>query len=447
MSRNIQMTMSALVAALIVAARGPVATAEDGTAGRYWPAWRGPLATGAAPHADPPVEWSETKNVRWKVELPGLGHSTPVVWGNRVFVTTAVPFGDPLDEPIFSTAPGTHDGLPVTHRHKFVVLAIDRADGNILWQKTVREALPHEGGHYTGSLASNSPVTDGEHVFAFFGSHGLYCLDLDGKVTWERDLGRMQSLHGHGEASSPALYQDTLVVNWDHEGDSFVVALDKATGEEKWRAERDEVTSWSTPIIVEHNGAPQVIVSGTQRVRGYDLATGEIIWQCGGLSANVVASPVAANGMVFVGSSYDRKAMLAIRVDGAKGDITGTNHVAWTRTRGTPYVPSPLLYGDSLYFLNHYQGILTRADLQTGKDQHGPFRLAGLRDIYASPVAAADRVYITGQTGITLVLSHDEAPRLLAANRLNDRFSASAAIVDKEIYLRGEQYLYCLARE
>jgi outer membrane protein assembly factor BamB len=275
----------------------------------------------------------------------------------------------------------------------------------------------------------------------------VYCLDNSGDVLWRRDFGEMQSLHGHGEASSPAVYHDTLVVNWDHEGDSFLVALDKATGEEKWRAERNEVTSWSSPIIVEHDGRVQVIVSGTSRVRGYDLATGKVIWQCGGLSANVVASPVAGDGMVFVGSSYDKKALLAIRLDGARGDITGTDRVAWTRIRGTPYVPSPLLYGDSLYFLNHYQGILSRADLQTGKDQNGPFRLVGLRDIYASPVAAAGRVYVTDRGGITLVLSHDDDPKILAANRLNDRFSASAAIVDGELYLRGERHLYCLARD
>jgi outer membrane protein assembly factor BamB len=448
MSRFLRVVVAAWLVANIVSSAAVTATGEDESAARsYWPAWRGPLATGVAPHGDPPVEWSETKNVRWKVELPGIGHSTPIVWGSRVFLTTAVPVGDPLDEPIYSTAPGTHDGLPVTHRHRFVVLAVDRASGEIVWQTTVREALPHEGGHYTGSLASNSPVTDGTHLFAFFGTHGVYCLDNSGDVLWRRDFGEMQSLHGHGEASSPAVYHDTLVVNWDHEGDSFLVALDKATGEEKWRAERNEVTSWSSPIIVEHDGRVQVIVSGTSRVRGYDLATGKVIWQCGGLSANVVASPVAGDGMVFVGSSYDKKALLAIRLDGARGDITGTDRVAWTRIRGTPYVPSPLLYGDSLYFLNHYQGILSRADLQTGKDQNGPFRLVGLRDIYASPVAAAGRVYVTDRGGITLVLSHDDDPKILAANRLNDRFSASAAIVDGELYLRGERHLYCLARD
>jgi YihY family inner membrane protein len=424
-----------------------VASDEMARPEQFWPVWRGPLATGVAPHGDPPVEWSETENVRWKIELPGLGHSTPVIWGDRVFVTTAVPTGEPLERPIHSTAPGTHDGVPVTHRQQFTVLAIDRKDGTILWQNVLREELPHEGGHYTASLASSSPATDGEHLYAFFGSYGLYCLDLDGNLVWQRDFGKMQSLHGHGEGSSPALHGDTLVVNWDHEGQSFVVALDKATGKEKWSVDRAEITSWASPIVVEHDGKPQLIISGTNRVRGYDLATGQEIWQCAGLSANVVASPVAADGMVFAASSYDKKAMLAIRLEAAHGDITGTDRVAWTRIRGTPYVPSPLLYGNSLYFLNHYQGILTRADVHTGADQHGPFRLVGLRDIYASPVAAAGRVYVTDRSGITLVLSHDDDPKIIAANRLNDRISASAAIVASEIYFRGERHLYCISRD
>ena len=195
-----------------------------------WPQWRGPLGTGVAlvcsPNADPPVEWSETNNVRWKVALPGKGHSTPIVWGDRIYLTTAVPYGEKLP-PKHSTAPGTHDGVPVTQRHEFVVLAINRSDGKIAWQKTVNKKLPHEGGHYTGSLASNSMVTDGEHLFAFFGSHGLYCLDMHGEVKWQKQFGEMQTKHGHGESISPALYGDTVVINWDHDGPCYVVAFNK----------------------------------------------------------------------------------------------------------------------------------------------------------------------------------------------------------------------------
>ena len=412
----------------------------------YWPQWRGPLGTGVAPDANPPMEWGDSKNIYWKVALPGKGHSTPIIWGEFVFVTTAEPFG-PAMKPKPDLAPGAHDNILVTHHHKFMVLAISRSSGEIAWKKTVHEGLPHEGGHYSGSYASNSPVTDGEHLFAYFGSGGLYCLDLDGKMIWSKDLGDMQSKHGHGEGSSPALCGDTLIVNWDHEGQSFVIAFDKRNGNERWKFDREEVTSWATPIVVEHESKRQVIICGTSRVRGYDLITGKIIWECGGMSKNIVATPVAADGMVYAASSYDTKAMLAIRLRGASGDITGTDNVVWSRSRSTPYVPSPLLYGDSLYFLRHYQGILSRVEAKTGKEIHGPFRLDGIRNVYASPVGAAGRVYITDLEGTTLVFSHDENPRALAKNQLDDSFSASAAIVGDEMYLRGEHYLYCICEK
>ena len=413
-----------------------------------WGQWRGPLSTGVAPLADPPVEWNEAggSGILWKTPIPGRGLSTPVVWGNRIFLTTAIPFGEKLP-PQPSTAPGNHDNLPVTQRQKFVVLAVDRASGKIAWQKTLREALPHEQGHHTASLASNSPVTDGEHVFAFFGSFGLYCLDVDGKVVWQADFGPMQSLHGHGEGSSPVLHGDTLVINWDHEGKSFALALDKRTGKQKWKVERDEVTSWATPIIVEHAGKPQLIISGTSRIRGYDLATGKVIWECGGLSSNIVASPVSDGRMVFAGSSYDKRALLAIHLEGAAGDITHSDKIAWNRYRGTPYVPSPLLYDGALYYLTHYQGILSRVDAVSGEDRPGAFRLDGIKNIYASPVAAAGRIYVTDLDGTTIVIASGEIPRVLAVNRLSEPVSASAAIAGKEMFLRGEQHLYCLAEK
>ena len=431
------------IAATVALADDPATDAIDN-----WPQWRGPLATGVAPHANPPVVWNEAEgtNIRWKTEIPGRGHSTPIVWGDRIFLTTAIAIGEPLP-PRRSTAPGNHDNLPVTHRHKFVALAVNRSNGEILWQQSLREALPVEQGHHTGSLASNSPVTDGEHLFAFFGSFGLYCLDLDGQLVWKADFGPMQSLHGHGEGSSPVLYQETLIVNWDHEGKSFVVALDKQTGKQRWKIERNEVTSWAPPIIVEHEGKPQVIVSGTSRIRGYDLADGKVLWECGGLSSNVVASPVYADGMVFAGSSYDKKVLIAIRLEGAAGDITGTSQVAWSRIRGTPYVPSPLLYDGGLYFLTHYQGILSRLDARTGENRPGAFRLEGINDVYSSPVAAAGRIYVTDLDGTTIVVQSGEVPRSLALNHLSEPISASAAIAGSQLLLRGERHLYCLAEE
>ncbi|MCP3914064.1 MAG: PQQ-binding-like beta-propeller repeat protein [bacterium] len=418
--------------------------AQDATGEHAWGQWRGPLATGVAPHADPPLEWSEEKNVRWKTALPGEGHSTPIVWGERVYVTTAIPFGDPV-EPAPETAPGGHDNAPVTHHQRFSVLAIERKDGKTAWQTDLFETLPHERAHNTAGFASGSPVTNGEHVWAFFGSRGLYCVDTDGKLVWEKQLGHMSVKHAHGEASSPLLFLDTLVVNWDHEGDSFVFAFDAKTGKERWHKARDEGTSWATPIGLEHDERPQVVVSGSNRLRSYDLKTGAVIWECGGLSHNVVASPVTADGMVFAGSSYDRQALLAIRLAGAKGDLTTSENLAWMRRRRTPYVPSPLLYDGWLYFLHHYQNTLSRVEAKTGKEPKGPFRLAAIRNVYASPVAAAGRVYITDLDGVTVVLSKDDEPKVLATNVLDDAFSASAAIVGGELYLRGRRSLYCLA--
>jgi outer membrane protein assembly factor BamB len=414
---------------------------------RFWPQWRGPLSNGFAPRANPPIEWSEQKNVRWKIPLPGQGHSSPIVFGDRVVLTAAVPFGE-ARSPVYDSAPGVHDSVPVTHTHRFVVVAVNRRDGRILWQKVVREEFPHEGGHVTGSLASNSPVTDGELLWAFFGSRGLYCLDLNGELKWQKDLGRMHTLHAHGEGSSPALHGDTLIVNWDHEGDSFLYAFDKRTGKERWKVARDEKTSWSTPLVVEREGKPQVIVSATKRVRAYDLATGALLWECAGLTDNVVSSPVHHAGIVIAGNSYSSQAMLAIRLAGARGDLTGASNVIWKLNRLTPYVSSPLLYDDTLYFLRHNQNVLSRLDPVTGQPRGEPLRLDGIRDfIFGSPVGAAGRVYITSRDGVTVVLRHDRENAPLAVNQLDDSFSASAALVDRELYLRGERFLYCIAAE
>ena len=285
-----------------------------------------------------------------------------------------------------------------------------------------------------------------QHLFAYFGSRGLYCLDLDGKLLWKKDVGDMRTKHGHGEGSSPALHGDTLIVNWDHEGDSFVVAFDKRTGEQRWKAARAEGTSWSTPLVVELDGRPQVIIAATNRVRGYDLSSGDVIWECGGLSGNVVASPVAADGIVYVTNSYETREMLAIRLAAAKGDITNTDAVVWTRRRHTPYVPSPLLYGDKLYFLKHYQGYLTCVNAKTGETFYGPQRLPGIGNVYASLVGAADRVYIIDRNGAAVVIRHGPKFELLAHNQLADSFSASPAIAGNELYLRGERNLYCIAK-
>ncbi len=416
----------------------------DGVA-TQWGQWRGPLGTGVAPQADPPVEWSEDRNIRWKIPLPGRGHSSPVVWDQRIFLTTAIPYGETLPHPGHDSH-GHHDNVRPEQAYEFVVMAIDRRDGRILWQRTVAQEQPHESTHETGTWASNSAVTDGERVYASFGSRGVYCLDLDGTILWQVDPGDMRIRHGHGEGSTAALHGDTLILNWDHEGASFVQALDTRTGREIWRAARDEGTSWSSPLVVEHAGRKQVIIAATNRVRAYDLASGDVVWECGGLSGNVVATPVAGDGYVYVTNSYETREMLAIRLADARGDITGTAAVAWTRHRDTPYVPSPLLYGDRLYFLKHYQGYLTCVDAKTGKPLFARQRLPEIGNVYASLVGAAGRIYIVDRNGATVVLKHGDKLEVLARNQLDDSFSATPALVGRELILRGERFLYSVSK-
>jgi outer membrane protein assembly factor BamB len=349
-------------------------------------------------------------------------------------------------KPRFSNSPGAHDLVAVTQKHKFIVVALNRKDGSIAWQRTLREEIPHEAVHRTASLASASPVTDGEHVYAYFGSRGLYCLDMTGKLIWKSELGKMRPMHAHGEGSSPALHGDTLIVNRDHEGQSILHALDKRTGEERWKVHRKEESSWTTPLIIEADGRKQVIISGSYRIRSYDLKTGKELWACAGLSKeNVVATPVYGHGLIYAGSTYDNSQLFAIRPAGAVGDITGSKHVVWSLGRGAPYVPSFLLYGDSLFFAAHFQGILSRVDARTGAEQPGAFRLNGIRQVFASPLGAAGRIYIVDRNGSTIVLSDDSEPETLALNRLDDKFSASPVAVARELYLRGENFLYCIA--
>lgn len=413
---------------------------------RYWAQWRGPLDTGVATKAKPPVEWSETKNIKWKIPLFGEATSSPVVWDDRIFLTTAVSHGEEID-PAAGIRPGAHDNTFKVQKTEFIVFAVNRENGNILWQTTVLDDVPHESRHDTGSYASASPITDGEHIYAFFGSNGLYCLDWDGKVLWEKDLGDMHTKHGHGEGSSPTLYGDTLVVNWDHEGPSFVVALDKFTGKELWRNDRDEPTSWSTPHVVVHNDNPQVVISAANRIRSYDFGTGRLIWECGGLSHNVVAGPVSEDGFVVCGSSYEKQAILGISLEGAEGDITDTDNVTWFKRHDTPYVPSLLLYQGHVYYLRHYQGILTCLYAKTGEEVYSRARLPGIGSVYASPVAADGRIYLTSLEGNTIVFTSGPNPEVLSVNTLDDSFSASAALVGKELFLRGDNFLYCIGEE
>jgi len=334
-----------------------------------------------------------------------------------------------------------------TEPYQFTLLAIDRGTGKIAWQKMLRQEVPHEGHHRTeGSFASSSPVTDGKHVFAYFGSRGLYCYDLDGKLQWSRDLGHMRVLMSFGEGSSPAVFGNTIVVNWDHEGEDFIVALDTDTGRERWRQSREERTSWATPLVVVHDGKTQVVTAASGKIRSYDLDSGSLIWECAGLTANVIPSPVAGNGMVYCTSGFRGNALKAIRL-GKTGDLTDSDAIAWTYNKATPYVPSPLLYADKLYFFANNNGILSCFDALAGKPFYTEERLQELRGVYASPVGAAGNVYLVGRDGVTIVIQQSDKLEVLATNRPDEKFDASPALAGKDLILRGHQYLYCLTEK
>ncbi len=444
----------------------PAASAPGAEAERYWPQWRGPHMTGVAPHASPPVEWSETKNVKWKVEIPGKGSATPVVWGDRIFVLTAVPTGErqatapppppanaapappPGSGPVATAGPRPGGGRPRNlqpeYVQQFTILALGRADGKVLWRKVLREELPHEGTHPTGTWASASAATDGEVVLAFFGSRGLYALDpAKGTLLWEKDLGDMKVKLGFGEGSTPAIAGDRVVVQWDHEGESFLVALDKKTGRELWRQKREEATSWATPLVVEHGGRTQIVTSATGKVRSYDAAKGDLLWETPGMTMNAIPTPVHRDGLVFLMSGFRGNAALAVKLDEAKGDLQAApSAIAWKLDRDTPYVPSPLLYGNELYFLKGNNGLLSCHDAKSGERLYGPERIEGVPNVYASPVGAGGRVYVAGREGATAVLEAGRSFKLLATNTLEDGFDASPLAVDKELYLRGQKYLY-----
>ena len=424
-----------------------------------WTTWRGPSGAGVAAGARPPTTWSDQQNIKWKVKLPGSGFSTPIIWKDRIFLLSAIetteeqpaaaavaaPAPAPKEEGDTRRRRGGFGGVPKpTRYHDFIVMAVDRKTGGMLWQKTARREVPHEARHETNTYASASPVTDGKRLFVSFGSRGLYCYDLDGALLWEKDLGNMQTRGSFGEGSSPALAGDRLIVPWDHEGQSFIVALDTKTGAEVWRQTRDERSSWSTPLIVEVNGRWQAVVAATKRTRSYDVATGEVVWEAGGLTPNVIPTPVTGHGLVYVMSGFQGNSIQAIKLT-SRGDITDTDNIVWSARKSAPYVPSPVLSGDRLYASKSRDAFLSCMNALTGEVHYQDQALGGLGGLYASPVAANGYLYVAGRDGTVLVLKDQTTYEVVATNKLSDRIDASPVMVDRELFLRGHQFLYCIA--
>lgn len=433
----------------------PLFAQDDAEFAASWPNFRGPTFNGVSTTATPPTEWDEEtgKNIAWKVELPGSGNnSSPVVWGDRVFVLTSIPLGSAEQErpPQEAQQPrrrGGGGGGPAPVMTRFVTLCYDRNTGKLLWEKVAVEAVPHQGTHGDHSFASASPTTNGKHVYSHFGSRGLYCYDMDGELIWKRDdFGQMNTRNGFGEGSSPLLHGDIIVVPWDHEGESYVIALDALTGETLWKKTRDERSNWVTPVVVKHDGRDILVTGGENRVRGYDLKTGEELWQAAGPTSRPIASPVVFGNHVMLCSA--RQGFFLASLDAsASGDLSSENGVKWSTNEHGSDVPSPLLSGERLYVLKASNGILGCMDAGTGKYFYEPRRLQDISGVYASPVAANGFVFIVSREGVTLVLEDSENFQVVATNRLNDRIDATPALAGNQIFLRGKEFLYCIQGE
>jgi len=433
----------------ILAVMATAALAGSEVSADNWPHWRGVNGNGVAANASPPLEWSATKNVKWKIRIPGTGSASPVIWEDRVFVVTAVSVGESSQPTQNDSPPGRRSGgrgnagpLPTLD---FKVLCFDRETGKQLWEKTATQAQPHQGTHSTNGFASASPCTDGTHLYAHFGSRGLFCYTLDGQLVWKReDLGKMETRNSFGEGSSPTIEGDKIIVPWDHEGQSSLFALDKRTGKTIWETKRDEPTCWATPLVIDHDGRKQIIMNGQNYARAYDLESGKEIWKCGGQTQRPVASAVSADGLVFVGSGHRGSFLGAFRPTGS-GDVQGTKHVAWTVDRDTPDIASLLLSSGRLYFHKAKSGVLTCVDPATGKPHFGPSRIPGLDSIYASPIAAAGHVFLTGRSGTTVVIKDGETLEIVATNSVGETVDATPAPVGNQLFIRGEKHLFCIA--
>nr|MBA3323474.1 PQQ-binding-like beta-propeller repeat protein [Pyrinomonadaceae bacterium] len=422
-----------------------------------WPQFRGPQASGVADGKTSPTAWDVAKmsNIKWKTEIPGLAHSGPVVWGDKVFVTTAI-----SSDPKASLRVGLYgDVEPVKQepKHTWKVYALDKRTGKILWEQTAYEGLPKVKRHTKATHASSTPATDGKHVVALFGAEGLYCYDVNGKLLWKQDLGPMDAGwfydpdYQWGHASSPVIYKNMVIVQADIQKDSFIAAYDLKTGKQLWKTLRDEIPSWGTPTVYEGKMRAELITNGTKFVRGYDPLTGKELWRLGGNSEITTPTPIIAHDLVYVTSGYAPiQPIYAIRLGVANGDITlpkgaDTNaSVAWSKQRGGPYMPTPIVYGEHLYTCAN-NGILTAYDAKTGEKVYQE-RIAGRGGAFtASPVAADGKLYFTSEDGEIFVIKAGPKYELLATNNMGEVCMATPAISDGTFFIRAQRHLYAIA--
>ena len=418
-----------------------------------WPMFRGSDARSVSVNPHLPIEWSDIENVEWKVAVPGLGWSGPVVHSGRVYLTSAVSDGE-----IEKRKPGLYFGgdrkEPIPHMHHFLVLCLDIKSGDYLWQKEVLATRPLTPIHIKNSYAAETPVTDGERVYAYFGSHGLYCLDKTGKVLWKKMFKPYKMRNGWGTGSSPILDGEKLIIVNDNMEESWLAVYDKVTGEQLWKIERDEPSNWSTPYIWNHNGAKELVLTGRNRTRAYDLFGRErwsLKWKT--RTSIVIPTPFAAHGLLYIASGYvgDReKHVYAIR-SGAKGDISlkageeKNEHIVWYDSRAAPYNPSTLVYGDEFYTLFDF-GFLACRDARTGKLYYDKQRINADKSVgfTASPWAYRDHVFALSESGDTYVFKAGKKYELVGVNRIGGMSMANPALAGDRLLIRNQTHLFSI---
>jgi outer membrane protein assembly factor BamB len=425
-----------------------VSTWAAGVGAANWPGWRGPDGQGVSPESALPTEWQPDKHVAWKTPIPGRGHSSPIVWNTRVFLTTAIE-GDviPGAKAPLHTIEGKEfvhpDSLGADRKHVDKVIALDLESGRVLWERVAYEGPVYDGRHKASSYASPTPVTDGRLVYAYFGSEGIYAYDFDGKLAWKADVGDLKTL-GMGTSTSPVIYENLVILQCDEDnGDaSFIVALDKKTGRQVWKTPRTVQVSWATPVLVRANGRTELVASGSELIVAYDPATGRELWRTKGVDSNSIHTPLVGHGLVIVTAGYPAKRVIAIR-PGGSGDITGTDRIAWTYDKGTAYVPSPILYGDYVY-LPTDSGIITCLEARTGKVAYEGGRPPQPAKFMSSPTAWSGHIFFTSTDGDTFVVKAGPTHEVVRTNSVDEPVYASLAPAQGRVLIRAQGHLYCV---
>jgi outer membrane protein assembly factor BamB len=436
---------AAILSALFLSPAGSAAPADT-----QWAQWRGPEGRGIGAPGTYPTEWSATRNIAWKSPVPGRGHSSPVVWGDRVFVTTSIegrpaPGNKAPDHLGYDLKPGyLHpDSVGADHEYTLKVLAFDARSGALLWERTAYDGVMYDNRHRKNTYASPTPVTDGTLVYAYFEAAGVYAFDFNGKPVWKSDaLGRIAK-GGMGPGTSPIVFENLLIVQADQEmgAGSAIVALDKRTGRQIWRTERTTRRSWATPLVVRTAGRTELVASGAEMVVAYEPLTGKELWRSKGVESHPIPSAVAGHGLIFLTAGSQAKRAMALR-PGGTGDVTA-DAIAWTYRKGTAYVPSPILYGDYLYLMTD-AGLVTCLDALTGTVKYEGGRPPVPATFTASVVAFGDRLLMTSEDGDTFMLKPGPTHEIVGTNPLNEPVYASLALAGNTIYIRGAQNLYAI---